>query len=217
MKHLNYALVLLLLLNTSVFAQDIMPDIIAETIHQEERLSALELKAEKKTFLEFITKYRNSEFVGHTQYTLSALNLSIRANAKYSIETDGTVLFQLATDGNHYIHVSDVTFPMQGSVYFEVKDNQGLPLEFATEEGDTVSFHGKRNKFYIVESEKSFNLRKNIQSKFNRADKPMGRFMAIVRFDLFTQDIEFFEIHNSKLLLRRGSFNGNAAPSRRGW
>jgi hypothetical protein len=206
-----------LFISTAAYTQEIMPDVITDTISQSQKMTPAEIKSQKKDFVDFITKYRNSEFIGHTQYALSALNLSIRANAKYSIETDGTVLFQLATDGNHYISASDVTFPMQGSVYFEVKNKAGVATEFITEEGQIVTLEAKRNTFYIVESEKSFNLRKNVQSKFNRADRPIGRFVGITRFDLFSQDVEFYEIQDGRTLLRRGSFNGNAAPRRTNW
>lgn len=208
--------VLLLLLSLSSFAQaqDIVPDVFVDTTPG--RISKEELEQEKASFYDFITKYRTSEFVGHTQYVLSALNLSIRANAKYSVEKNGTIMFQLATAGNHHIHHSDVTFPMQGSVIFELKDRTGKIVSFKSEEGETFEMAGKKGHFYVLESERSFDLRKNVQSKYNRADKPMGRFLAITRFDLFSQDIEFYEIHNG-VLLRRGSFNGNAAPARRGW
>lgn len=216
MKLFKLGLMAFLISNVAM-ANDFMPEVITENINQEKVLTPAQLKAQKKDFLDFITKYKQSEFIGHTQYALSALNLSIRANAKYSVEVDGTVLFQLATAGNHHIHASDVTFPMQGSVYFEVKNKDGVHTEFITEEGQTLSLYPKAKTFYIIESEKSFNLRKNVQSKFNRADKPIGRFLAITRFDLFTQDVEFYEIQNGKELVRRGSFNGNAAPRRTNW
>lgn len=214
MRLIMKLLFIALMLSNVVNAQEIKPDVFVETIP--ERLTQEELRQEKKTFYDFITKYRTSEFVGHTQYVLSALNLSIRANAKYSVELDGSILFQLATAGNHHIRHSDVTFPMQGSVIFELKDRDGKVVTFQSEEGERFEMIGKKNHFYILETEKSFNLRKNVQSKFNRADKPIGRFLAITRFDLFSQDVEFYEI-NDGVLFRRGSFNGNAAPSRRGW
>lgn len=207
-------LFLLLLLISTAHAQEIMPEVFTEP--GVERLTPEELKQEKKTFYEFITKFRSSEFVGHTQYVLSALNLSIRANVKYSVELDGSILFHLATAGNHYVQYSDVTFPMQGSVIFELKDRNGNVVNYQSEDGETFSMTGKKGQFYILESEKSFNLRKNVQSKFNKADKPIGRFLAVTQYDLFTQDIEFYEILNG-VLYRRGSFNGNAAPARRGW
>jgi hypothetical protein len=206
-----------LFISTSAYTQEIMPDVITDTISQSTTMTPSEIKAQKKDFIDFITKYKNSEFIGHTQYALSALNLSIRANAKYSIETDGTVLFQLATAGNKLVTAGDVTFPMQGSVYFEVKNKAGAATEFMTEDGEIINLVAKKNTFYIIESEKSFNLRKNVQSKFNRADKPIGRFLGITRFDLFSQDVEFYEIQNGRELLRRGSFNGNAAPRRTNW
>jgi hypothetical protein len=206
--------IFLLLLSMSVHAQEIMPEVFTE--QTEETLSPQEIKQEKKTFFEFITKFRSSEFVGHTQYVLSALNLSIRANAKYSVELDGSIMFQLATAGNHYIQYSDVTFPMQGSVIFELKDKDGKVISLQTEDGDISQMNAKKGQFYILENEKSFALRKNLQSKYNKADKPIGRFLAVTRYDLFTQDIEFYELQNG-VLYRRGSFNGNAAPARRGW
>jgi hypothetical protein len=208
------------LMITPLFADEIMPDLIAESIATTAKLSRSEIDQEKKTFLDCITKYRSSEFVGHTQYVLSSLNLGLRANAKYSIETDGRIFFQLATAGNHYIANSDVTFPMQGSVYFEIKNNDGQLIDFKSESGETLSFGGIKNTFYIVENTNSFNLRKNVQSKFNKADRPIGRFLAIVKWDLFDQDIEFYEIQDStgeKVLLRRGSFNGNVPQTKRSW
>jgi hypothetical protein len=214
MKIISILAFILLVSQMAIAQIDLQPDVIAES--GEPRLTASEIKQEKKSFLYFITKFRSSEFIGHTQYTLSALNLSIRANVKYSVELDGTIMFQMATDGNRYVTNSNVTFPMQGLVYFEVNNSKG-PISFETETGETVSFYGKKNMFYIVESEKSFSNRKNVQSKFNRADKPIGRFIAEVRYDLFSQDIEFYEIQESSLLVRRGSFNGNVPPARRTW
>lgn len=209
------------IISSSLFSQDIMPEKASNSTTQVKRLTPEELEVEKAKFVSFITKYRQNEFVGHTQYVLSALNLSIRANASYKIEkTDNTILFQLATAGGSGLTASDVTFPMQGLVYFEIKDTNGLPMDFRTEEGEIINFVGTKNTFYIVEKEVAFKLRKNVQSKFNKAEKPIGRFLAIVNYDLFSQNIEFYEIQNSpegKTLLRRGSFNANQAPVRRGW
>ncbi len=169
-------------------SEEIMPDKVAEAITENVRLSSDEIEFQKKTFLSFITRYGNNRFAGSTQYVFSPLNLDTRATVKYSKETDGTILFQLATNAGQGTN-SDVTFPTQGAVYFEILSKEGVLKEYTTDDGQIISFIGAKNVLYIVETEKSFQIRKNIQAKYNRADKPSGRYLAIVNWDLFKQSI----------------------------
>lgn len=207
--------------NTFASPMDLKDDVITTTNEEEQVLTAEELKAQRADYVNFITKFKSDVFVGFSQYVFSTLNLSLKAHVKYTKELDGTISFQMATAGNHTISYSDVTFPMQAKVYFELKSNKGEYLQFADQSGEAVTFKGKRNTLYLVETEVAFANRKAVQIKHMKAGSAIGRFFAKVEYDLFTQDIEFYEIdaanNDQNVLVRRGHFKGNVSPSRTGF
>lgn len=212
-----------LLITFNSFAQiDLQEEVITTPNQQELVLTREELKAQREDFVNFITKYKSDVFVGFAQYAFSTLNLSLKAHVKYTRELDGTISFQMATAGNHHISHSDVTFPMQAKVYFELKQADGQFLGFTdATTGEAITLKGKAKTLYLVETEEGFKNRKDVQIKHMKAGKAIGRFFAKVEYDLFGQDVEFYEIDssapNENVLLRRGHFKGNVSPSRTGF
>lgn len=198
--------------STFLDSEDIMPDQVGAAITENLRLSPDEIKKQKDTFFDFITKYRSNRFTGTTQYVFSVLNLNTPATVIYSKALDGTIRFQLASNAGNTGN-SDVVFPTEGAVYFEILNRDGNPKEYKTNDGQVISFVGTKNTLYIVETEASFEKRDKVQAKHNREGKATGRYLAIANYDLFKQSIEFYEIENSngeKTLARRGFFVGRA-------
>jgi len=191
-------------------ALDIANDPVTASIEKRPTLTEQQVRDAKELFHDYITTYKCDQFTGQAQYVLSSLNLSLKSDVRYSVELNGTVLFQIATNGNAWWGRGDATWPMQGLVYFELKDKQGQPVKLQTDEGKEVTFSGQKGIFYVVESEKNLEVRK-VQKIYNKQGVPAGRFFAIVQYDLLNQKIDFYELvenDGKATLARRGSFEG---------
>lgn len=101
--------------------------------------------------------------------------------------------------------------------------NRGVLLESSGElevfqlDHEEVVFSRKPFTLYLVESDRGYETRlarlKVLQEKKQdpRYENAQGRMVAVVRFDIQKQDIQFFQIAPDKNLIPSGVFQGSVA------
>lgn len=163
-----------------------------------------------------IYRFGKAQVIMGKAQNLSIFQMALNMVVQYSPGFDDSdpMSFNLATDGNHYLHGIPV-YPITGKVLFSVQDQEAKLKQFWTVDGKEVTLGQKPFTAYLIESEVGFQQRQErIEIEIKKLNNPkyekaIGPMIAIVNFDMQKQEIRFYQVTKDRKLIPSGSFNGS--------
>jgi len=176
---------------------------------------------DEAAFRKVIGRYGNNYYIGRSQYMFTDRNLDLEDPVSYTLPADdqGPIKFILASNGNLIIHGYPV-YPVDGHVSFNALNAEGKPVRYLDRDsGRVITLAQKPFRFYITESDDSFENRKRRAAE-DHLIAPAGRFFAITDWSFDHQDIRFYELipapagaAHDFALKAFGNFHGDSRPA----
>jgi hypothetical protein len=209
----NTLVITVLIFNTKTFSAD---NLIYESDKDSQFERIVAKTSSEKRFEKFFSM-KSVMFKGRSQnFSLYNLDLEMRIHYIRPVNSEMPYEFTLASNGNLSIYREPV-FPTEGIVKFEIKDSSGKIKEFKYR-GEKITFDNHPNIMYLVETEEGLMKRRarlyerQVKLKNNIYDKAHGLLIGVVSFDLFEQNIRFFQIDQmTNELVPRGTFTGRSS------